>query len=140
MPINLGKVGKAIANDTNSITANWSGGGFNTAGSTLLALLSSSQQTTITPSTPAGWTLRASSSGTNGGSIYVYELVNAGAISSLTINYSAGSGSPVALDIMEFQGAGGLDSSSSIANNTGTTTLTTNGITTNSPNTVMVAL
>src|SRR6516165_2631905 len=104
MTIAIGKVGKGSANDTNTVTANWTGGGTNTAGSTLLALLSSSLQSTISPTTPTGWTLRASNSGTNGGSIYVYELVNASAIFGLTVNYTSGGSSPVVLDIMEFTG------------------------------------
>jgi hypothetical protein len=140
MTIAIGKVGKGSANDTNTVTANWTGGGTNTAGSTLLALLSSSLQSTISPTTPTGWTLRASNSGTNGGSIYVYELVNASAIFGLTVNYTSGGSSPVVLDIMEFTGAASLDSSTSIANGTGTTTLTTNAITTVAANTVLVAL
>jgi hypothetical protein len=139
MSITLGKVGKGAGIDTNTVTANWTGGGNSTSGSTLLAILSSSQISTLTPTTPSGWTLRASNSAASFGSIYVYEIVNASAISGLTINYSTGAGSPVALDIIEFQGAGSLDSSTSIATGTGTTA-TTNAITTVIANTVMVAL
>jgi hypothetical protein len=137
MTIAIAKVGKGSATDTNTVTASWTGGGNSTTGSTLLALLTAPSQTTISPTTPANWTLRASRSGTEG-SIYVYEYPNASSISGLTINYSAGSGFPVALDIVEFTGAGTLDSSTSISPGNSATP-TTNSVTTVNANTVMVA-
>jgi len=137
MAITLGKVGKVAGASASSMTVSWTGGGSNTAGSTLLLVYTSTNSTADTVTTPTNWTLRASGN-SSGGNLFVYEWVNANAISSQVLTTPAQADAST-LDIIEFTGAGSLDSSTSIASSSGTTA-TTNGITTVAANTVLVGI
>jgi hypothetical protein len=138
MTIALGKVGKGTSSGLNSITANWTGGGSSSNGSLLIALYtSSSQGNTDLPTTPSGWTLRASNVIANG-TIYVYDRLNAPGITGLTITLT-GSPDAAALDIVEFTGVSAADLLSSVATGAGATE-TTNSVTTTNSADILIGL
>jgi hypothetical protein len=137
MTIALGKVGKGQSSGASSITANWTGGGSSSSGSLLIALLAAQDQSSISPTTPSGWTLRASNVDTHG-NIFVYDKLAAGSISGLTISLGVSSDA-ACLDILEFTGVSAADQLSSVATGNSTTE-TTNTITTTNANDVLIGL
>jgi hypothetical protein len=136
----IGKVGKGTdTTNSGAITTLWTGGGNSTAGSTILAILVGNQNNAgLSPTTPTGFTLRASNVSASG-EVYVYERVNAPATANVSISFTTTSGT-TNFDIIELQGTGFFDSISSFSTGSTGTTLTTGSLTTVAANTIILGL